>query len=312
MARLARSSKQLAGLSELDDIGGAIVAMACEVSGMSSALLAQRDAAGELAIVATTGPLARAFRVMPATDVERLAAMVERVSSCYTAGDLTGRPVAGTETLRSEGAVEVAVLPLVSLGRRSGVLVVAHGEPMRLSTDEIEPLELLAVEAARSLHLAATVAAWRQRATCDPLTKLENHSAFHEALVTVARPCAVAIMDIDRFKAVNDRDGHLTGDRLLQEVAAAMRESLGGLGRAYRIGGDEFAAIMPALELEAATLAARRLCRSVSKVLAPYTASISVGVTVACPDEPAHEFVDRADRLLYAAKRGGRGRVSAA
>jgi diguanylate cyclase (GGDEF)-like protein len=312
LARLARSSKQLAGLVELDDVRSAIVAVACQVSGMDSALLAQRDASGQLEIVATTGPLARAFLAIPSVDVARLAAMVDRVSSCYTAGDLTGRPVAGTETLRAAGAAEVAVLPLVSLGRRTGVLVVAHTESMRLSTDEIEPLELLAVESARSLDLAATVAAWRRRATRDPLTKLGNHSAFHEALGIEPRPCAVAIMDIDRFKSVNDRAGHLTGDRLLREVASAMTESLNGFGRAYRIGGDEFAAIMPGLELEAAELASRRLCRAVSKLLKPYQASISVGVTVACAAEAPHEFVDRADRLLYTAKRAGSGRVSAA
>jgi diguanylate cyclase (GGDEF)-like protein len=312
LARLARSSKHLAGLVELDEVRSAVVAMACEVSGMNSALLAQCDNAGNLEIMATRGPLARAFLAMPAADVDRLAAMVDRVSSCYTAGDLTGRPVAGTETLRAAGASEVAVLPLVSLGRRTGVLVVAHTESMRLSTDEIEPLELLAVEAARSLDLAATVAAWRERATRDPLTGLQNHSAFHEALMFEARPYAVAIMDIDRFKSVNDTAGHLTGDRLLREAAATMNESLQELGRAYRIGGDEFAAILPGLELEAAELAGRRLCRSVAKVLTPYNASISVGVTVAQPGEATHEFVDRADRLLYAAKRSGSGRVNAA
>ncbi len=312
LARLARSSKQLAGLAELDEVREAIVRMACEVSGMESALLAQRNAAGELEIVETLGPLAAAFRAIPPEDVTRLAAMVDRVSSCYTAGDLTGRPVAGTETLRAAGAVEVAVLPLISLGRRTGILAVAHGSAMYLSTDEIEPLELLAAEAARCLDLATTVAELRYRASCDPLTELENHSAFHEALRDEQLPYAVAIMDIDHFKSVNDSAGHLTGDRLLREVAGVMRDSLRSFGRAYRIGGDEFAAILPGVELQTAELACRRLCRAASRVLEPYGASISIGITVPNPGEPPHEFVERADRLLYAAKRAGRGRVQTA
>ena len=309
LARLARSSKQLAGLTELDEVREAIVRMACEVSGMESALLAQRNTTGELEIVETLGPLAAAFRSIPSEDVARLAAMVNRVSSCYTAGDLTGCPVVGTETLRAAGAVEVAVLPLVSLGRRTGILVVAHGSAMHLSTDEIEPLELLAAEAARCLELATTVAELRFRASRDPLTELENHSAFHEALRDERLPYAVAIMDIDHFKSVNDSAGHLTGDRLLREVAVVMRDSLRGFGRAYRIGGDEFAAILPGVDLRAAEVACRRLCRAASRVLEPYGASISVGITVPSPGELPHEFVDRADRLLYAAKRSGRGRI---
>ena len=169
LARLARSSKQLAGLSDLDQVRAAVVRLACDISGMESALLVQRDEHGLLDTVATAGPLAEAFRAIPSADLERLAAMVDRVSSCYTAGDLTGRAVAGTETLRAAGAIEVVVLPLISLGRRSGILTVAHGSGMRLSTDEIEPLELLAAEAARALDLAATVAAWRVRATPRPV-----------------------------------------------------------------------------------------------------------------------------------------------
>ena len=307
LARLARTSKELAGLSEEDEVRAAIVRMACEVSGMSSALLAQRDAQGTFQIVESIGPLAFAFRAMPADDVSRLAAMVERVSSCYTAGDLTGRPVAGTETLRTAGAIEVAVLPLVSLGRRTGVLVVAHTSAMHLSTDEIEPLELLAAEAGRCLDLASTVAELRYRATRDPLTGLENHSAFHEALQLDRRTYAVAMIDLDGFKAVNDTAGHLTGDRLLRLVARAMESALRAEDRVYRVGGDEFAAILPGVDKEAALAIGARLCDAAREVLEPFGASLSIGLTLPDRDEPATSFLDRADRVLYAAKRDARG-----
>ena len=309
LARLARTSKELAGLSDHDAIRRAVVRMACEVSGMSSALLAERAPDGTLALVETAGPLADAFASIPEEHIDRLAAMVDRVSSCYTAGDVTGRPVAGTETLREAGAIEVAVLPLLSLGRRTGVLVVAHTSAMHLSTEEIEPLELLAAEAGRCLDLASTVAELRYRATRDPLTDLENHSAFYEALGSDRRSFAVAMLDLDGFKAVNDSAGHLVGDHVLRDVARAIEAALRTEDRVYRIGGDEFAAILPGLDLEAARVVGKRVCAAAREVLAPFGASLSVGITVPLADEAATSFLDRADRMLYAAKRASGGGV---
>ena len=308
--RLARTSKELAGLAGLQEVRHAVVRMACDVSGMSSCFLAQRDTDGALQIVEAIGPLASAFEAIPAEDVARLAAMVGRVSSCYTAGDLSGRPVAGTETLRSAGANEVAVLPLVSLGRRTGILVVAHTSPMHLSTDEIEPLELLAAEAGRCLDLASTVAELTYRATRDPLTGLENHSAFHEALQSRTGGFAVAMMDLDGFKTVNDNAGHLTGDRLLREVAVAMQSALRDGDRVYRIGGDEFGAILDGVEGADACALGERVCAAARAVLEPHGASVSIGITVPTGDEAATTYLDRADRVLYAAKRATRGSVA--
>jgi diguanylate cyclase (GGDEF)-like protein len=276
---------------------------------MSSAALVQRNDEDALTVVAAVGPLAGGFEAMPPENVERLAAMVERVSSCYTAGDLTGRPVAGTETLRTAGAIEVAVLPLVSLGRRTGILVVAHTASMDLSTDEIEPLELLAVEAGRCLDLASTVAELRYRATRDPLTGLENHSAFHEALAGRRQSFSVAMIDLDGFKAVNDGTGHLTGDRLLREVAVAMQDALRADDRVYRVGGDEFAAILAGDDLEAARLVGEQLTAAARVVLEPYGASLSIGITAPSAGEPPAAYLERADRVLYAAKRAQRGSV---
>ncbi|HYD09598.1 MAG TPA: EAL domain-containing protein [Acidimicrobiales bacterium] len=311
MARLARSSKELAGLTEIDEVRAAVLRMACEVSGMSSGLLAERDGIGRYAVVEAVGPLADAFLDLPSDDVGRLATMVDRVSSCYTAGDVSGRPVAGTESLRAAGAIEVAVLPLASRGRRTGVIVVAHTSAMHLSTDEIEPLELLAAEAGHCLDLATTVAELRYRATRDPLTGLENHSAFHEALQgRVDRrhdPFVVAILDLDGFKHVNDTAGHLAGDRVLKEVAAAMVGALRTEDRVYRIGGDEFAAILPALDPAGALTVGERLCAAASVVLAPFGASLSVGLTVPAAGESPSTYLPRADAVLYGAKRQGGG-----
>jgi diguanylate cyclase (GGDEF)-like protein len=313
MARLARSSKELAGLTEVDEVRLAVLCMACEVSGMSSGLLADRDELGRYTVVEAVGPLADAFRALESDDVSRLASMVDRVSSCYTAGDVSGRPVAGTESLRTAGAIEVAVLPLTSRGRRTGLIALAHTFAMHLSTDEIEPLELLATEAGYCLDLAATVAELRYRATRDPLTGLENHSAFHEALRSRVdrrrEPFVVAMIDLDGFKRVNDTAGHLEGDRVLRDVAAAMVDALRAEDRVYRVGGDEFAAILPGIDPSSAELVGARLCAAAAVVLEPVGASLSVGLTVPAPGEAPSVYLQRADAMLYSAK--GRGGGSA-
>ena len=308
LARLARTSKELAGLAREDEVRAAVVRMACEVSGMGSALLAVRHDDGTYAVAETVGPLSTAFRAMRSEDVGRLATMVEDVTSCYTAGDVTGRPVAGTERLRDAGVVEVAVLPLISLGRRTGILLVAHTSPMALSTDEIEPLELLAAEAGRCLDLAARVAELEWRATRDPLTGLENHSAFHEALVD--RPgVTVAMADIDGFKGVNDTLGHLVGDRLLKELADALADALRGDDRVYRVGGDELAFLLRGLDEVGAAVIGQRLCAAARAVLARHGASLSIGIAIPREGEAPHDRLARADQALYEAKGAGRGRA---
>lgn len=311
MHRLARTSKELAGLVDLDEVRKAVVGMALEVSQMDSAMLVQR-CGDRLDAVATVGPLAVALGSMPLPDIELLAGMVDRVSSCYTAGDLTGRPVSGTESLRHAGAVEVAVVPLVSLGRRTGFLLVANRSSMQLSTDEIEPLELLAAEAARSLELAVTISELQRRAASDPLTGLGNHSAFYESLGDRTSACVVVMMDLDGFKGVNDRSGHVRGDRLLRDIANVLVAAIGTAGVVYRVGGDEFAAILPSVALATAHPIMSRACDAANLYLEPHGASISIGMVATSVDEAPTEAVERADQLLYESKRRGRGCVTAA
>ena len=123
------------------------------------------------------------------------------------------------------------------------------------------------------------------RATRDGLTDLPNQRAFQdefpEAVASAARyeePFAVALLDVDAFKRINDSHGHPHGDEVLGRVAAMLRETRSG-DRPYRIGGDEFALLLTHTDVEGARLLARRLSRS----LAQAGIEVSIGVSVLRP-----------------------------
>lgn len=152
----------------------------------------------------------------------------------------------------------------------------------------------------------------------DPLTSLGNHRAFHEELdrqVSAALrygvPLSLLLLDIDEFKLVNDTRGHGAGDRLLRGFGQLLSLGLRRADRAFRVGGDEFAVLLPHTDLDGARVVARRL---LTQALEPTLrideaepTSFSGGIS-ALPEMalgPA-ELYAQADAALYAAKRGGR------
>jgi len=155
----------------------------------------------------------------------------------------------------------------------------------------------------------------------DSLTKLANRFQMAEWLDKIlnaprvqSRNCAVFLLDLDRFKQVNDTMGHPAGDALLRQVADRLRIAVGNLGRVGRLGGDEFQVILPGHSpREKLAALAQRIIENLSQ---PYsidgsrvTIGASIGIAV-CPDDCAtsEEIIRNADLALYAAKDGGRGR----
>lgn len=160
----------------------------------------------------------------------------------------------------------------------------------------------------------------QRNADTDPLTQVYNRQAFdreiNRLLISGAQPCLI-FCDIDFFKRFNDEYGHLMGDRVLQRVAALIRDCLPVDGLAARFGGEEFALIMPTPDLPAAQQAAEQMrlrieqlrvkVRNSERVLDSISASF--GVAIARPGDSVECLIDRADKALYAAKHGGRNRV---
>jgi diguanylate cyclase (GGDEF)-like protein len=162
-------------------------------------------------------------------------------------------------------------------------------------------------------------------AITDGLTGLYNHRHFHDSLrreLLLAEretaPMALLMIDLDSFKAYNDRWGHTAGDAALRCVARALREGLRESDLAFRYGGEELAALLPGCDKERGSVVAEKL-RSAIRVLpcpghqpgAIVTVSIGVAAYPEDSTEP-HQLLELADAALYAAKRGGRDRVVAA
>ena len=145
----------------------------------------------------------------------------------------------------------------------------------------------------------------------DPLTGAANRRAWDDelasALVRAVReglPLSVSLLDLDDFKGYNDQHGHQAGDRVLKEAAAAWRGILRASDMLARVGGDEFAVLLPGCPLDMAATISDRLRAAV-----PAAVRCSVGVAVWDGRESAPEFLARADRALYEAKDRGRDRV---
>jgi diguanylate cyclase (GGDEF)-like protein len=156
----------------------------------------------------------------------------------------------------------------------------------------------------------------------DPLTGLPNRRAFEEDLAREAARAAragaavaVVVLDVDRFKAVNDAHGHAAGDAVLRAVAARAAGAIRAGDLLARVGGEEFALLLPGADLARAAEAAERIRAALAA--APVEAegrALSVTASFGCaalaPGEPPGAAVARADARLYEAKRDGRNRVA--
>lgn len=156
-------------------------------------------------------------------------------------------------------------------------------------------------------------------ARTDQLTGLPNRRAFDERLVDeLARversgyPISMLVLDLDRFKELNDTSGHLAGDDALKVVASVIRSSIRTVDWPARIGGDEFAVLLPGAEEAQAVMVAERLRLGVASAFAETAAPLAASVGGAARPGGQVEGEDlhsEADRALYEAKRGGGGTV---
>ncbi|MBF5095341.1 diguanylate cyclase [Azospirillum sp. INR13] len=262
----------------------------------------------------------------------------------YDADDILGRPLSLLipERFRPDHEVHIAGF---AVSEMQAQVMTNRREVQGLTADGREfPAEvsIAKLHHARGLLFTAVIrdvsermrveSELRRMATTDPLTGLNNRRRFMElAEVEMARlrrygrPVSVLMLDIDRFKAINDTHGHAVGDRALVRLAEVCRAELRDTDHVGRVGGEEFAIILPETPLESATEVAERLRHRLSMAdvaLQPgghsggqssggtLRMTVSIGVAI-CGDEDAsiERALGRADRALYEAKSLGRNRV---
>ncbi len=167
------------------------------------------------------------------------------------------------------------------------------------------------VESARRAELAA----FEQASLTDNLTGLGNHRAFQEELdAQIARierregVLSLAVVDIDEFKGINDRNGHLHGDRVLAAMGALLGEVRKG-DRTFRIGGDEFAIVLPDAESVPASILMERVRQAAPARLFGSTLSIGIATMTSSQRCDAVALRAQADAALYAGKQSGRNTV---
>jgi diguanylate cyclase (GGDEF)-like protein len=309
---------ELTGSIDLDEVLARTLEAAGALDGADAALLMLPDAQGGKPLVATLG--------LSVEEAERHAItgppdgrLARSITMSYTYPELERR----ADEDDTEGIIHSGLaVPLPGEAETLGYLTVfTRSKTQEFSDGDLHELEALALRAGPAIENARRFREARQLADLDALTGLHNRRYFHE---TLARECARAhryerklsliVFDLDDFKEVNDRIGHLAGDAALAEAAERVREVVRTSDIACRVGGDEFAVILPESSLDDADQLYRRILNSVSTRPLGQAGKLylSAGVAELRPEDDPVSFFQRADEALYRAKEAGKGRVVSA
>lgn len=228
----------------------------------------------------------------------------------------------GDEPAHLLGAL--AIIPLKGMEGVIGALVMESDTPIPISPTDAKNLRLLGVMAAHALETVWEIEEINRRARTDALTGLANRQQFEERLSRIVMEtnrfggsCTLIIVDIDRFKHVNDTHGHQVGDEVLKRVATALEAEIRNVDLCARYGGEEIALLLPQTDLGGGCQLAERLRNAVGAkpfVIGGREIGVTVSLGVATYPEGARdrdELFSVADRALYAAKRDGRNKVVA-
>jgi diguanylate cyclase (GGDEF)-like protein len=217
-------------------------------------------------------------------------------------------------------------VPLLGANRVLGVISVADRRDRQpFDRIDLRNLRMIAGVASLVLERASALQAAKIKegeAAVDPLTGLFNRRSFrkrlNEEIERAGRqgsPLSLTIVDVDNFKRLNDQLGHRVGDSALQLVANVLQRSIRLFDTSARLGGDEFAILMPGSGLDSSRHIAQRIRESIEEARPSgqqwsEDANVTVSMGIATlTDTSADEFVDRADRALYMAKRDGKNCV---
>jgi diguanylate cyclase (GGDEF)-like protein len=315
---------RVVGHSTPQDARRTICQVATDVAGAATAMIWEVGEDGALHNTCALGAPEPGF-VLGEAERENGACVAWRTGQPLFVADATTSPRCDPRLIELIGARSAHFQPIPGRDGIRGALTISWREPLdAVPAHAALLLEVLAGEAAVALERDDLLRQLSDLSRTDELTGLPNRRAWDELLdreLRVARrtgqPVTVAMLDLDHFKAFNDRFGHQAGDRLLAGAAGRWTAELRPLDAIARYGGEEFLVLLPEQTLETAALAAERLRASVEGlgVAHPDGGLVTITAGVAGPAESgddADELVGRADAALYAAKIAGRNRVEIA
>ncbi|MBW1980688.1 MAG: diguanylate cyclase [Deltaproteobacteria bacterium] len=218
---------------------------------------------------------------------------------------------------RASGLSAVQSLPLSAQGKSIGVMELTT--TAAISKEHRQLLDTIALQVGMALQNANSHELVKHLADQDPLTRLGNRRSFERQLQREFRryrryrqDMSLILCDLDRFKEINDRFGHQTGDKVLRHLGRVMLESFRDCDYVARWGGDEFAVILPNTAKEQALLSAERLRQRLrqpvendGRALIQVSASFGIADTKSCALNKAHDLLALADQALYQGKKAG-------
>ena len=312
--RMTASLQDLVGELDLDEVLDKIAVNARAAVGSKEFVVLVSDDDGALRCRASSGVPQDALRTLEAW----VAAEHPQAAQLVLVEDVALVP--GLAELAAHASMPVGSLCLAPLAYRDanvGALLALAPQARTFLPRDLDLVSSYAVPAAIALANARHFAAQRSLATRDPLTGLLNHREFHESLereLERARrsggTLGIAMFDLDGFKLVNDSAGHAEGDRLLRAVADTMERTCRSSDMAFRVGGDEFALVLPGSGRDEAEAVAERVRRAVASIDARVSASIGMA---SWPDDGGSKDVllAHADAALYSMKSAAHGERSA-
>src|SRR5215471_3786123 len=307
---------ELGSSIELDDLVDRMLDAATEIEGFDAAVVTIEES-GSSPTVAARGLTPEEAARPPSSGLGASApARTITVSFRYSASDLQA---AQEDLIRGGLFVPLSGRDGAALGTISLFWRRPDYEPSR---EQIEAAEYLAESCVPAILNARRYREARQLAETDALTGLFNQRYFHETLrrevlraQRYGRSLALVVLDLDDFKAVNDRIGHLAGDGVLSQIAEGLGQAVRSVDIACRVGGDEFAVILPESGIADANQLYRRVqdnTRDMAAGVEGQRLRFSAGIAELEHGDTAAALFERADSALYRAKDLGKDRADIA
>lgn len=302
---------ELGGSIDLEEVMDRVLDAAMELAGIDAAMMVV-EGQGGVPVVATRGMTPQETAKPPTSGVA--GALSGTITVSYRYGRDQDLP--SEELIRGGVFIPLTGRELRTIGTLSLFWRQSDHEP---SAEQIEQAESLAESSMPAIENARRYGEARKLAETDALTGLYNQRYFHETLrrevmraQRYERTLALIVFDLDDFKTINDDIGHLAGDRVLSQAAERLRDAVRSVDVACRVGGDEFAVILP----ESGAVDADQLYRRVHNAMRGTSLGpdgqrlrISAGIAELEHGDTAASLFERADGALYRAKDLGKDRV---